>query len=235
LNFIQKNYNTDQMVLASVGNIPNHKVQQYFEKYFKDIPENRRVLHRQPFCNYVPFTTEKRKNTFQLHAVLGNIGYNLKDPKRVGLHLLSNIIGGPGMISRLNLALRERRGLSYNIEASYTPYSDTGLFTLYFSTDKNDLAKCLDIIEKEFRTLRSTLMGTIQLKKAKQQMTGQMAISYESYESQMLSVGKSYLVYDKVDSIEEMFKKIEAITARELMDIANEVLNMDTLSTLIYK
>lgn len=235
LDFIRKNYNTDQMVLASVGNISDHKILNYFEKHFKDIPENIRSTQRQPFLNFVPFKTEKRKNTFQVHALLGNIGYNFNDPRRVGLHLLSNIIGGPGMISRLNLALRERRGLSYNIEASYTPYSDTGLFNLYFSTDKNDLGKCLEIIEKEFKTLCSKPMGTVQLKKAKQQISGQLAISYESYESQMLSIGKSYLVYGKVDSIEEMFNKIEAITASELVDIANEILNRDTLSSLIYK
>jgi predicted Zn-dependent peptidase len=235
LNFIRKNYNTDEMVLASVGNISNNKIKLYFEKHFKDIPENRRTSERHPFVSYIPFRTEKRKNTFQVHALLGNIGYDLKDPKRIGLHLLSNIIAGPGMISRLNLALRERRGLSYNIESSYTPYSDTGLFNLYFSTDKNDLAKCLEIVEKEFKTLCSKPLGTMQLKKSKQQMTGQMAISYESYESQMLSAGKSYLVYGKVDTIEEMFKKIDAITASELMDISNEMLNMETLSLLIYK
>lgn len=235
LDFIRKNYNTDQMVLASVGNISDHKIQNYFEKHFKDIPENIRSAQRQPFLNFVPFKTEKRKNTFQVHALLGNIGYNLNDPRRVGLHLLSNIIGGPGMISRLNLALRERRGLSYNIEASYTPYSDTGLFNLYFSTDKNDLGKCFEIIEREFNTLCSKPLGTVQLKKAKQQISGQLAISYESYESQMLSIGKSFLVYGKVDPIEEIFKKIEAITATELVDIANEVLNRDTISSLIYK
>lgn len=235
LRFIQKNYNTDQMVLSSVGNIPNQKILHYFEKHFKDIPANNRVEQRMPFVNYTPFAAEIKKNTFQVHTLLGNIGYNLNDPKRVALHLLTNIIAGPGMISRLNLALRERKGLSYNIESSYTPYSDTGLFTLYFSTDKSDLNKCLEIINKEFATLCTKTLGTLQLKRAKLQIIGQLAISYESYESQMLSMGKSYLVYNKVDTLEEIFKKIESISASELMDIANEVLNKNTLSYLIYK
>jgi predicted Zn-dependent peptidase len=235
LRFIQKNYNTDQMVLSSVGNISNNKIKHYFEKHFKEIPQNMRITQRMPFENYTPFNIEKKKNTFQVHTLLGSIGYNLKDPKRVVLHLLTNIIAGPGMISRLNLALRERKGLSYNIESSFTPYSDTGLFTLYFSTDKSDLTKCLEIINREFDLLCTKPLGTLQLKRAKQQITGQLAISYESYENQMLSIGKSYLVYDKVDTLEEIFNKIETITATELMDIANEVLNKNTLSYLFYR
>jgi predicted Zn-dependent peptidase len=170
-----------------------------------------------------------------VHALFGATGFDLKDPRRVALHLLTNIIAGPGMISRLNLALRERRGLSYNVESSFTPYSDTGLFNIYFSTDKDELNKCFDIIHKEFNSICNKPLGTIQLKKAKQQITGQLAISYESYENQMLSIGKSFLVYDKVDTLDEIFTKLDSVTSSELMDIANLVLRRDQLSFLIYK
>jgi predicted Zn-dependent peptidase len=235
LKFISKNYHTDQMVLASVGNISHHKVQFYFEKYFKDIPANYRSTERLLFTGHKPFKEIKKRNTYQVHVLLGTLGYDLKDSKRVILHLLSNIIGGPGMISRLNLALRERRGLSYNVESSFTPYSDTGLFNIYFSTDKDDLEKCLDVTYKELKALCTNQLGTLQLKKAKQQVTGQLAISYESYENQMLSIGKSYLVYDRVDTIEEIFKKIETITSLDLINVANEVLLPENQSCLIYK
>jgi predicted Zn-dependent peptidase len=235
LSFIAKNYNTDQMVLATVGNISDHKVQYYFEKYFKDIPTNLRTSERLLFSGYTPFFNTKKRNTFQVHALIGSPGYDLKDSRRVTLHLLSNIIGGPGMISRLNLALRERKGLSYNVESSFTPYSDTGLFNIYFSTDKDKLEKCFDIINKELKYLCATPLGAIQLKKAKQQVTGQLAISYESFENQMLSIGKSFLVYDRVDTIDEIFTKIDVITSADLLDIANDVLQVNKLSYLIYK
>lgn len=233
--FILRNYNTDQMVFASVGNISFKRVQYWFQKYFGDVPSNPRTFTRPTFESYAPFNKIVKKRTFQVHTVLGNLGYGFSDPNRMGLHLLSNIIGGPGMISRLNLALRERNGYSYNIESSYTPYSDTGLFTVYFSTDKAMLEKCLDIIQKEFTLLMNKPLGTIQIKKAKQQILGQLAISYESNESQMLSIGKSYLVYDKVDTLAEIATKIDSINSNELMNIANEVLNKDRLSVLIYK
>jgi predicted Zn-dependent peptidase len=234
IKFIQRNYNTNQMVFATVGNISQAKLLYFFEKHYQKIPANIRSIERQPFKNYQPFNIQKRKSTFQVHAMLGNIGYNLKDSRRLGLHLLSNIIGGPGMVSRLNLALRERRGLSYNIESSYSPFSDTGIFNLYFSSDRIYLEKCLDIIFKEFQTLCAKPLGTLQLKRAKLQLTGQLAISFESYENQMLSAGKSYLVYDKVDTLDEIFAKIESITANDLLDIANEILNREKLSFLIY-
>jgi len=235
LGFIGRNYNTDQMVFATVGDISFNRLVYLFERHFAHIPHNFRTTKRVAFSTYRPFNLALRKGTFQIHAVLGNLGYSFMDPRRMGLHLLTNIIAGPGMISRLNLALRERKGYSYNIESSYSPYSDIGLFTVYFSTDKTYLDKCLDIIDKEFNILRTKPLGAIQLKKAKQQIIGQLAISYESNENQMLSIGKSYLVYNKVDTLEEIVSKIESVSASELMDIANDVLDKNQLSILMYK
>ncbi len=234
-SFIGKKYNTNQMVFTSVGNIPPARIIYLFEKHFKHVPANFRKNQRLPFQNYTPFSQTIKKNTFQIHAILGNLGYDLKDNRRMTLHLLSNIIGGPGMISRLNLALRERKGYSYNIESAYTPYSDTGIFNVYFSTDKEYLEKCLEIIYKEFNLLKTKQLGEQQLKKAKQQIIGQLAISFESNENQMLSIGKSYLIYDKVDTLAEINTRIESISAMNLADVANDVLNNDMLSLLIYK
>src|SRR5208283_5370978 len=234
MNFMSREYHTNEMVLASVGDISFGKLVSLFERYFKDIPQNIRNTSRLPFNNYNPFALSKHKSTFQVHSIMGSLGYDMKDPRRMGLHLLSNIIGGNGMSSRLNLALRERNGYCYNIESSFTPFSDTGLFTIYFSTDKGYYTKCLDVIHKELDILRNKPLGAIQLKKAKQQIIGQLAISYDSNENQMLSIGKSLLVYDRVDTLEEIYEKIEAITSTELMDIANEVLDRDRLSLLTY-
>ncbi len=234
VNFMSRTYNTNEMVLASVGDISFSKLVLLFERNFKDIPQNTRNTVRLPFNNYNPFALSKRKSTFQVHSMIGSMGFDMKDPRRMGLHLLSNIIGGNGMSSRLNLALRERNGYCYNIESSFTSYTDTGLFTIYFSTEKEYYKKCLDVIDKELNIIRNKPFGSYQLKKAKQQMIGQLAISYESNENKMLSIGKSLLVYDRVDSLPEIYEKIEAITATELMDIANEVLDKDKLSLLTY-
>jgi predicted Zn-dependent peptidase len=219
--FIRTRYNTDQMVLASVGNIPFPKIKKLFEKYFKDVPLKVRDFVRPPFQNYVTQNKQVEMSTNQIHVVYGNIAYDLNDERRMILHLLTNILAGPGMISRLNLSLRERHGYSYNIESNYSPYTDSGIFSVYFSTDKEYVNKSIKLMLKEFDQMREVLMGDVQLKKAKQQIIGQLAISVENLENQMLSIGKSYLVYGKVDTMETIYRKIENITAVQLREVAN--------------
>jgi predicted Zn-dependent peptidase len=235
LDFIASRYNTDQIVLASVGNISFPKLIKLFEKYFKVVQPRLRTFGRNPFVGYIPSKKEVVMNTNQVHVIFGNLAYNLNDERRMILHLLNNILAGPGMISRLNLALREKHGYSYNIESNYSPYTDSGIFSVYFSTDKEYVNRCINIMMKEFAQLREAAMGGIQLKKAKQQIIGQLAISVENLENQMLSIGKSYLVYGKVDSMEVIYKKIDGITSSQLRDIANEILTKDKLSSLIFK
>lgn len=233
--FIATRYNTDHMVLASVGNISFAKLRKLFEKYFADVPARIRTFERAPFRNYMPVNKSVDMNTNQVHVVYGNIAYDLNDERRMILHLLSNILAGPGMISRLNLILRERHGFSYNVESNYSPYTDSGIFAVYFSSDKEYVNKSITLMLKEFDRMRDATMGDIQLKRAKKQIIGQLAISVENLENQMLSIGKSYLVYGKVDTMETIFGKIENITALQLREVANEILNKETLSSLIFK
>lgn len=233
--FIQDNYHTDQMVISSVGNIPFKKLVHQVEKHFGSIPANLRHTSRQRPNSYKPDTQTLVKNTYQTHCIIGNVAYDLMNDKRVVLSLLSNILGGPGMNSRLNLSLREKYGLAYNIESNYSPYIDTGVLGVYFGTDKENLERCYQLILKEMEKLRNTPLGMLQLKKAKNQMVGQIAISSENNENLMLSIGKSFMLYNKVDSLKEVFDKVEGITASQLMEVANEILNKDQLTTLIYK
>ncbi|MFA8436286.1 MAG: M16 family metallopeptidase [Marinifilaceae bacterium] len=235
LRFIQNNYHTDQMVIASVGNIPFKKLVKQVERYFGDVPTNLRVEKRQKPNSYEPFSKTLIKNTYQSHCIVGNVAYDLNDDRRITLSLLSNILGGPGMNSRLNLSLREKHGLAYNVESNYTPYFDTGVLNIYFGTDKDNLNRCLNLVYKEMDRLCNQKLGLLQLKRAKNQMIGQIAISSENNENLMLSIGKSYMMYNKVDTLAEVYKKVEAITAEQLMEVANEILNKDKLTTLIYK
>ena len=234
LKFIENNYHTDQMVISSVGKISFTDLLNIIQKYFGSVNTKHRTNERVRFNNYIPKQKQLTKDTFQTHCVLGNIAYDVAHPKRIAMVLLNNILGGQSMNSRLNLALRERKGLAYNIESNYTAYSDTGLFNVYFGTDKENFDMAYDLVLKEFKLICEKKLGAVQLSKAKKQLIGQIAISTESHEDLMLVIGKSYLLYDAVDPLRVVFKKIDAITADDLFEVANEILDKNNLSRLIY-
>lgn len=234
LKFIANNYHTDQMVISSVGKISFSALQKIIQKYFGGVSAKYRLNGRVSFNNYIPEQKSLLKDTFQTHCMLGNIAYDATHPKRIVMVLLNNILGGQSMSSRLNLALRERKGLAYNIESNYTAYSDTGLFNVYFGTDKENFNMAYDLVLKEFKLIREKKLGSLQLSKAKKQLIGQLAISTESHDDLMLSIGKSYLFYNTVDPLRVVFQKIDAITADDLFEAANEVLDEKHLSRLVY-
>jgi predicted Zn-dependent peptidase len=235
LRFIENNYHTDQMVISSVGKIDFPRLVKLVEKYFGKAESKLRQNGRQRFENYIPGIQILEKDTFQSHCILGNIAYDIMHPKRITMVLLNNIIGGQAMNSRLNMALRERKGMAYNIESGYTAYSDTGIFNVYFGTDRENLRKATELVLKEFKLLREKKLGAVQRSKAQKQLIGQIAISTENHEDLMLTIGKSYLFFNKVESIQTIFKKIEAITSSDLLEAANDVLNENQLSRLVYR
>ncbi len=234
LRFIQNNYHTNQIVISSVGNFNFNELIKLLERNFGEMEKKLRTSTRKKFQNYSPQKRSIEKETYQSHCIIGNIAFDFQHPQRIVMVLLNNILGGQAMNSRLNLALRERRGMAYNVESGYTAYSDTGLFNVYFGTDKENLEKALSLVLKEFKLLRDTKLGAIQLSKAKKQLIGQIAISTESHEELMLAIGKSFLLYNKVDPLKVVFNKIEAITTSEFLEVANIVLNENQMSTLIY-
>lgn len=233
--FISENYNTDQMVFCSVGNIPDGRIIRLFRKYFEPVPANIRGNKPSLPWIYKSSSVTKKMDTFQNHCIIGNIAYDLKDKRRLVMFLLNNILGGQGLNSRLNLSLREKKGLTYNVESIYNPYRDTGSFSIYFGTDSKNLEKSMKIVLSELSKLRNSILGTIQLSKAKTQIKGYLARGYENHESLMLSLGKSLLVFDKIESLEEICSRIDRISSRELLETANEVFDPGRLSTLIYK
>jgi predicted Zn-dependent peptidase len=234
LAFIRRNYSTEQMVVSSVGNIPFNNLVKVFARYFGQFPFKN---HRQrPSAEYAYQAARRviQRGTYQAHCILGNIAYDITSSKRLTLHLLNNYLGGPGLNSRLNLALREKRGYTYTIDSLYTTYSDTGNITIYFGTDKMSVDKCNQVILKELGAIREKKMSESTLGKAKKQLLGQIAISSENNESLMLSMAKSMLVFNKVDSLDEIGRKIDAITAEEIREVANEIFEEKKLSYLIY-
>jgi predicted Zn-dependent peptidase len=234
-SFISNNYCTSQMVFCSVGNISDEKIIRLFKRYFSEVPAKIIPPKATKSWIYKPTSVIREMDTHQNHCIIGNLAYDLKDNRRMGMFLLNNILGGQGLNSRLNLSLREKNGFAYNVESSYNPYCDTGVFSIYFGTDSHNLEKSISIAESELNKLRSVKLGTIQLSKAKNQIKGYLARGYENHESLMLSLGKSLLVFNKIDSIDDVCKKIDNVTSPEILDIANDIFERSKLSTLIYK
>jgi predicted Zn-dependent peptidase len=234
-DFISENYRTSQMVFCSVGNIPDEKILKLFRANFENIVTEKQPDRISRSWVYKPVSVTKKMDTYQNHCIMGNIAYDLKDKRRMGMFLLNNILGGQGLNSRLNLSLREKHGFAYNVESSYSPYYDTGIFSIYFGTDSQYLEKSISIALAELVKLRTSKLGSIQLSKAKNQIKGYLARGYENHENLMLSLGKSLLIFNKIDSIEDLCNKIDAVTASELLETADIIFDPLKLSTLIYK
>ena len=232
--FIKRNYAPERMVICTVGNIPFDKLKTLAGKYFSFFKSVAKPLLRSRFDAYVPQKRVDSKSNFQVHCMMGNVAYDVKNERRTTLGLLTNILGGPGMNSRLNLGIREKYGYSYNIEAHYQPYSDTGIFSIYLGTDNGYLEKSVRLVHRELKLLRDKKLGSLQLHRAKKQLIGQMAISLELNLNEMISIGKSHLFFDRVDGFEDIIRKIEGIGATELLEVANEIFIPDHLSMLTY-
>jgi predicted Zn-dependent peptidase len=234
-DFMHKNYLTHEIIISSVGNISMSKLIKVIENHFANIPKQDLKREENTFSNYRKKEIEVERKGFQSHCILGTEAYGVNHPKKTALILLNNILGGPGMNSRLNLAIREKYGFTYSIESNYTSYSDTGIFSIYLASDNDKMNKSIKLAKRELIKFCEKPLGTLQLKKAKQQLIGQIAIGQESEVNLMLAMGKSMLLYNKVDTFELVKNKIENVTSEELVNVANEVFNLDNLSSLTYK
>ena len=232
-SFVGRTYTTDQMVFSSIGNFSAKSAQAVAERYLSDFQPTKREYQRIVPAVYEAFDKRISRHTHQSHGIIGTRGYGITDDRRLPLALLVNILGGPSANSLLNLLLREKYGLSYNVEASYTPYSDSGIVGIYFSSDHANTEQCIELIEEEIARLRGELITPRRLQVAKRQFVAQMAISMESNEGYMLGAGKSFLLYKDIDTLEEAYKKVMAITAEQIMEVAKD--SFANLSRLIYK
>ncbi|KAA6332597.1 putative zinc protease [termite gut metagenome] len=235
LAFTSRFYRPSNMVFFVLGNIDFKRIVRQAEKFLGKISDNKYDNRRLPPPPYTPEQLTVCKDTHQAHVMIGRRGYHAYDNKRTGLYLLNNILGGPGMNSRLNLTLRERRGLVYNVESNLTSYTDTGVFCIYFGTGVEDIDACLHLIYKELKQLCDTKMTSLQLSGAKKQLIGQIGVASDNYENNALNMGKTFLHYNMCESQETLFKRIEALTSEGLLEIANEMFTKEGFSTLIYK
>ena len=231
--FVNRTHTTDQMVFASVGNISERRIREIAERYFATVPASTRNFKRIVPAPIAQFEKNISKHLHQAHCIIGGRAYSLNDERRLPLALLINTLGGPCANSLLNIAVRERNGLTYNIEANYTPYTDTGAASIYFSSDRDKIDRCRELVAEQIEELCKNSLSARQLAIAKKQYMGQVAIAMESREAYMLGTGKSYLIYNEVEPIEKVYARVEAITREQIADITNEIFGQT--STLIYK
>lgn len=237
--FTRRYYRPENAIFFVLGDVDFRRVVRLAEKLVGNVAGgtatgNSSDNRRMPPLPYVPDRLVMKKGTNQTHVMIGARGYNAYDEKRTALYLLNNLLGGPGMNSRLNVALRERRWLVYNVESNLTAYTDTGTFCIYFGCDPDDVDLCTRLVYKELRRLRDTRLTTSQLTAAQKQLIGQIGVASDNNENNALGMAKTFLHYNRYESQEAICRRISQLTSDQLLEVANEMLGEDYLSELVY-
>ena len=184
--------------------------------------------------DYSPLSVVKETDYVQAYSILGAPAYKDNDPKKWKLLLLNNLLGGPGLNSRLNLAIREKYGFTYNVESGYQTFSDTGMFHCYLGSEKKYIEKSTELVLKELKKLRENQLGTLQLSRFKNQFSGQMVMADESRSGLMVHIGRGILTNGTVLGLKDILQKIQAITSNDLLETANEIFDVKNFSYLTY-
>lgn len=232
--FVNKFYNPSNMVFFSLGRTDFKKIVYYAEKYLSAIPDIKSDIQRIKPVDISSVNKREDKETSQAHVLIGGRSYSLCDPNRRVLNLLNNLLGGPGMNSRLNISLREKRGYVYNVDSSITSYTDTGITSIYFGCDKKNVDKCISLVHKELNRLRKEKLTSSQLSTAKKQLIGQIGVMGDNHENLALALGKNFLHHNHFNTLAETAQKIEAVTAEQILAVSNEIFDERSLFTLIY-
>lgn len=241
VRFTKRLYRPDKMVFFVYGNIDFKKIIRTAEKHFcitaepstdNGTPVEKAVEGIATETVSAPHLTIEHRSTHQAHVMIGCRAFPSKDKKRIALYFLNNIIGGPGMNSRLNIALREHHGLVYNVESSLTNYTDTGTFAIYFGCDPKDVDRCKKIVRKELNLLMDNPMSERQIKAYIKQISGQIRVACDNRESYALDMAKSYLHYNKFEGIEDTISLLEELTPQFIQEVAAEVFREDNLTTI---
>ncbi|MFT5954071.1 MAG: putative Zn-dependent peptidase [Cyclobacteriaceae bacterium] len=234
-NFLQKNLNTHKIIISSVGNYTMDKLVRLVRKYVDQVPAKNHTSKRSSFSGYDVTHQSRDKSISQVHYQMGTTAFDLTHPDRIPFFLLTNILGGPAMNSRLNMSLREKHGFVYGVEAHFSSYIDTGMFAIGFATDPKNLKKSVSLVQKEINILKAKSLTEGQLQKAKTQLKGQLAMSEENNNAMMLMMAKSLLDLQTIPDLDHIFKKIDAVSASKLLELANECLTDDQFTTLKYQ
>ena len=251
LRFTRKLYRPDNAIFFAYGDIDFKKLVRLLKKSF--LSEERRVksekfnspeAQAQFNIQHSTFNTQHsfegqtivmQKNTHQAHVMIGTRAYDVNDSRRMPLYLLNNMLGGPGMNAKLNLALREHNGLVYTVESTMVAYGDTGIWSIYFGCDEHDVKRCLRLVRKELDKFMQKPLSEAQLKAAKKQIKGQIGVACDNRENFALDFGKSFLHYGWEKNVDRLYEQVDEITAEQILAVAQELFDKDRLTTLIFK
>ena len=251
LRFTRKLYRPDNAIFFAYGDIDFKKLVRLLKKSF--LSEERRVksekfnspkAQTQFNIQHSTFNTQHsfegqtivmQKNTHQAHVMIGTRAYDVNDSRRMPLYLLNNMLGGPGMNAKLNLALREHNGLVYTVESTMVAYGDTGVWSIYFGCDEHDVKRCLRLVRKELDKFMLKPLSEAQLKAAKKQIKGQIGVACDNRENFALDFGKSFLHYGWEKNVDRLYEQVDEITAEQIQAVAKELFDKDRLTTLIFK
>jgi predicted Zn-dependent peptidase len=232
--YVNAYFTADNMVVSYVGNMPFKKLEPLMEATLSQMPLTAPRTDFLSFTSYAPFQINVKEANYQAHAVLGGIAPSYKNDDRMAMSLLINILGGPALNSKLNLSVREKYGLAYTVEASYSSFVDSGFWQIYFGCEDKNIHRTLDLIDKELLKFRSKELSSLQLMRAKQQFKGQMALGMDVNAGLMQGLGKSMLAFNQIDTIQEIHQGIDKITGADILRLTNEYLAKDSISSLIF-
>ena len=232
--YVKRFFTTENMVISFVGEIGRNRLEKILEEDFKNCLLGKHNEIAEKFELNKRFKIRTKEANYQVHAIVGGIAPNYKEESRRGMALLTNILGGPALNSRLTLSIREKYGYSYNVEANYTPYVDTGFWSVYLGTDPKYIDKSIALIYKELKLLRTKKLGILQLNRAKEQLKGHLALGMDSNSGLMLGLGKSLLLFNQIDTIPEIYQGIDKLEASELLEIANQYFSEENCNELIF-
>ena len=238
LKFSKRLYRPEKMVFFVFGNIHFSKVKKVVEKNMAsvEVTEQTDVVAKNETVAVVnPGIHIEERNTHQAHVMIGRAAYGSKDKKRIALYFLNNILGGPGMNSRLNIALREHNGLVYSVESTLANYTDTSTWAIYFGCDPENVDKCRRIVRRELDKLMAEPLNERVFNAALKQIKGQIGVACDNFESYALDTAKAFLHYNKFEGMEDTFQHLKQLTPELLQEVAKEIFDEKGLSTLIFK
>lgn len=233
--FVSTFFYPENMVLSFVGNISEKKVLKKLNQYFGVIQRQGKQELPKPVKEYKPFEITSFESNYQEHILIGGLAPGFDDQERRIMTLLTNMLGGPALNSRLGLALREKYGYAYNVEASYTPYQELGYWSVYAGTDSAHTKKALKVIYKELHRFCKEKLTTTQLNRAKTQLKGHLALAMDNNSGKMLSFGKSLLIFNQIDTLEEIHAAIDEITSEDIQQMACKYFDKEKISTLLFR
>lgn len=242
LRFTRKLYRPDNAIFFAYGDIDFKKLVRLLQRALADDESVVKLAEEKLPKNYPPVgdgiagqTIVMQKNTHQAHVMIGTRAYDVNDDRRMPLYLLNNMLGGPGMNAKLNLALREHNGLVYTVESTMISYGDTGTWSIYFGCDEHDMKRCLRLVRKELDKFMQKPLSDAQLKAAKKQIKGQIGVACDNRENFALDFGKSFLHYGWEKNVDRLYEQVDEITAAQIQAVAQELFDKGRLTTLIFK